>query len=203
MTYQELIDLGITAREQTEPEKCLAYSGQAFIVDPDGAAAFNNYGNTLREMGQPKRAIPFLQHAVILDPEMSTAKFNLAVATTGWNAKRLSAANRNFKEIHSHPNSHATYYPGASQFAMKLIFDPSNGEILGAQGVGKEGVDKRIDVIATAIHGGITAPELADLELAYAPPFGSAKDPVNMLGYIAENLISGLTEIAQWNELDK
>lgn len=81
MTYQELIDLGITAREQTEPEKCLAYSGQAFIVNPDGAAAFNNYGNTLREMGQPQRAIPFLQHAVLLDPSMDTAKFNLAVAT--------------------------------------------------------------------------------------------------------------------------
>jgi rhodanese-related sulfurtransferase len=86
--------------------------------------------------------------------------------------------------------------------ALKLLFDPSSGEILGAQGVGIEGVDKRIDVIATAIRGGITAPELADLELAYAPPFGSAKDPVNMLGYIAENLSSGLVETAQWNQID-
>ena len=128
--------------------------------------------------------------------------FDLAVATTGWNAKRLKVANRPFKEIHTHPNSHATYYPGASQFSLKLLFDPKSGEILGAQGVGKDGVDKRIDVIATAMRGKITAPELADLELAYAPPFGSAKDPVNMLGYIAENVLSGLTEIAQWNELD-
>jgi rhodanese-related sulfurtransferase len=87
--------------------------------------------------------------------------------------------------------------------ALKLLFDPQTGEILGAQGVGIEGVDKRIDVIATAIRGGITAPELADLELAYAPPFGSAKDPVNMLGYIAENLISGLVETAQWNQIDE
>jgi rhodanese-related sulfurtransferase len=117
--------------------------------------------------------------------------FDLAVATTGWNVKRLKAANRPFKEIHTHPNSHATYYPGASQFSLKLIFDPKSGEILGAQGVGKDGVDKRIDVIATAMRGKITAPELADL-----------KDPVNMLGYIAENVLSGLTEIAQWNELD-
>ena len=129
--------------------------------------------------------------------------FDLAVATTGWSAKRLAAAGRAYKEIHTHPNSHATYYPGAVQFSMKLIFDPKTGEILGAQGVGRDGVDKRIDVIATAIRGGITAPELADLELAYAPPFGSAKDAVNMLGYVAENVLNGITEIAQWSELDK
>lgn len=129
--------------------------------------------------------------------------FDLAVATTGWSAKRLAAAGKAFKEIHTHPNSHATYYPGAVQFSLKLIFDPKSGEILGAQGVGRDGVDKRIDVIATAMRGEITAPELADLELAYAPPYGSAKDPVNMLGYVAENVVNGLTEIAQWSELEK
>ena len=80
MTYQELIDLGITYREQTEPEKCLQCFGQAFILEPDSAAAFNNYGNTLREMGHPQRAIPFLQHACLLDPSMTTAQFNLSVA---------------------------------------------------------------------------------------------------------------------------
>ena len=129
--------------------------------------------------------------------------FDLAIATTGWSAKRLAAAGRVFQEVHTHPNSHATYYPGATQMSLKLIFDPKSGEIFGAQGVGRDGVDKRIDVIATAIRGGITAPALADLELAYAPPFSSAKDPVNMLGYIAENVVSGLTEVAQWNELSK
>lgn len=129
--------------------------------------------------------------------------FDLAVATTGWNAKRLAAAGKPFTEIHTHPNSHATYYPGATQFSLKLIFDPNSGEILGAQGVGRDGVDKRIDVIATALRAGVTAPALADLELAYAPPFSSAKDPVNMLGYIAENVISGITETAQWSELNK
>jgi NADPH-dependent 2,4-dienoyl-CoA reductase/sulfur reductase-like enzyme/rhodanese-related sulfurtransferase len=128
--------------------------------------------------------------------------FDLMIATTGWNEKRLSKTNINYKIIHAHPNSHAGYYPDAKQMALKLIFDASSGEILGAQGVGIEGVDKRIDVIATAIRGGITAPELADLELAYAPPFGSAKDPVNMLGYIAENLMSGLTKNAQWHQID-
>jgi NADPH-dependent 2,4-dienoyl-CoA reductase/sulfur reductase-like enzyme/rhodanese-related sulfurtransferase len=128
--------------------------------------------------------------------------FDLMIATTGWNEKRLVAAKRPHLIIHTHPNSHAGYYPDAKQMTLKLIFEPTTGEILGAQGVGIEGVDKRIDVIATAMRGGITAPELADLELAYAPPFGSAKDPVNMLGYIAENMISGLIESSQWNQID-
>ena len=128
--------------------------------------------------------------------------FDLMIATTGWNEKRLAAAGRPHLIIHTHPNSHAGYYPDAKQMTLKLIFEPTTGEILGAQGVGIEGVDKRIDVIATAIRGGITAPELADLELAYAPPFGSAKDPVNMLGYIAENMISGLIESSQWSQID-
>jgi NADPH-dependent 2,4-dienoyl-CoA reductase/sulfur reductase-like enzyme/rhodanese-related sulfurtransferase len=127
--------------------------------------------------------------------------FDLAVATTGWNAKKLRTIGKEFTEIHTHPNSHATYYPGATQFSLKLIFDPKSGEIFGAQGVGRDGVDKRIDVIATALRAGITAHELADLELAYAPPFGSAKDPVNMLGYIADNIVSKSTEIAQWSEI--
>jgi NADPH-dependent 2,4-dienoyl-CoA reductase/sulfur reductase-like enzyme/rhodanese-related sulfurtransferase len=129
--------------------------------------------------------------------------FDLMIATTGWNEKRLKAAGRPHQAIHIHPNSHAGYYPDAKQMTLKLIFDPKSGEILGAQGIGTEGVDKRIDVIATAMRGGITAPELADLELAYAPPFGSAKDPVNMLGYVAENVISGLSKVAQWDEVDQ
>lgn len=129
--------------------------------------------------------------------------FNLAIAATGWNEKRLAASGRTFTSIHTHPNSHAGYYPGAKQMQLKLIFDPTTGEIFGAQGVGTDGVDKRIDVIATAIRAGLTAPELADLELAYAPPFGSAKDPVNMLGYIAENVSTGLVKTAQWSEIDK
>jgi rhodanese-related sulfurtransferase len=126
--------------------------------------------------------------------------FDLMIAATGWNEKRLKAAGREVMVIHTHPNNHAGYYPDAKQIALKLIFDPKTGEILGGQGVGVDGVDKRIDVIATAIRGGITAPELADLELAYAPPFGSAKDPVNMLGYIAENMMSGLLKTAQWSQ---
>jgi NADPH-dependent 2,4-dienoyl-CoA reductase/sulfur reductase-like enzyme/rhodanese-related sulfurtransferase len=129
--------------------------------------------------------------------------FDLMIAATGWNEKRLKAAGRDVMVIHTHPNNHAGYYPDAKQIALKLIFDPKTGEILGGQGVGVDGVDKRIDVIATAIRGGITAPELADLELAYAPPFGSAKDPVNMLGYIAENMASGLLKTAQWDQTEE
>lgn len=128
--------------------------------------------------------------------------FDLAVATTGWNEKRLKAANIEYRAIHTHPGSHAGYYPGAETLSLKLLINPVSGEIYGAQGIGKDGVDKRIDVIATAIRGGLTAPELADLELSYAPPFGSAKDPVNMLGYVAENVVSGLVKTAQWCEID-
>jgi rhodanese-related sulfurtransferase len=112
------------------------------------------------------------------------------------------AQKRAFQAIHTHPGSHAGYYPGSKSMALKLLIDPVTGEILGAQGIGIEGVDKRIDVIATAMRGGITGPELADLELAYAPPFGSAKDPVNMLGYIAENLLSNLVTSVQWHEVE-
>lgn len=127
--------------------------------------------------------------------------FDLTVAVTGWNEKRLLASGRPFVVLHSHPGSHAGYYPGAQTMHLKLVVSP-DGEILGAQGVGRDGVDKRIDVIATAMRGGIRAVELADLELAYAPPFGSAKDPVNMLGYMAENVLSGMTPTIQWHELD-
>ena len=128
--------------------------------------------------------------------------FDLTVATTGWNEKRLIAAKRDYLAIHTHPASHAGYYPGAKGMSIKLLVDRKTQEILGAQAVGSEGVDKRIDVIATAMRGGITAPELADLELAYAPPFGSAKDPVNMLGYIAENVLSGITPTVQWGQVN-
>lgn len=127
--------------------------------------------------------------------------FNIAVASTGWNEKRLRAAGREYIAIHTHPGSHAGYYPGQELMMLKLLVEPGTWRILGAQGVGGDGVDKRIDVIATAMRGGITAPELMDLELAYAPPFSSAKDPVNMLGYIADNLATGSTQTVQWSDV--
>jgi NADPH-dependent 2,4-dienoyl-CoA reductase/sulfur reductase-like enzyme/rhodanese-related sulfurtransferase len=128
--------------------------------------------------------------------------FDLVAATVGWNERRLLTAGRPFRAVHSHPFDHATYYPGATRMAAKLIFDPDNATILGAQIVGRNGVDKRIDVIATAMAAGITADRLADLELAYAPPFSSAKDPVNVLGYMAENVLSGDCDVVDPRELD-
>ena len=176
-------------------EKTDALDGSATLVPLANLA--NRHGRVVADhiAGRQVRPVKTIGTAIV-------KVFDLMIATTGWNEKRLKAAGRAHQSIHTHPNSHAGYYPDAKQMVLKLIFDPKTGEILGAQGIGIEGVDKRIDVIATAIRGNITAPELADLELAYAPPFGSAKDPVNMLGYIAENVISGLVETAQWNEIE-
>lgn len=140
-----------------------------------------------------------------LDGRIGTAIvqiFDLTVAVTGWNENRLRAAGRPYQAIHTHPASHAGYYPGAQPMSLKLLFDPRDGRILGAQAVGGDGVDKRIDVIATAMRGGLTADQLADLELAYAPAYGSAKDPINMLGYIADNLLTDRQRTVQWHELD-
>jgi NADPH-dependent 2,4-dienoyl-CoA reductase/sulfur reductase-like enzyme/rhodanese-related sulfurtransferase len=174
-------------------EKTDALDGSATLVPLANLA--NRHGRVVADhiAGRTTRPIKTIGTAIV-------KVFDLMIAATGWNEKRLKAAGRDLMVIHTHPNNHAGYYPDAKQIALKLIFDPKTGEILGGQGVGIDGVDKRIDVIATAMRGGITAPELADLELAYAPPFGSAKDPVNMLGYIAENMMSGLLKTAQWNE---
>jgi len=177
-------------------EKTDAIDGSSTLVPLANLA--NRHGRVVADhiAGRTTRPVKTIGTAIV-------KVFELAIAVTGWNEKKLATSDRKYKVIHSHPNSHAGYYPGAEQMSLKLIFDAKTGEILGAQGIGKEGVDKRIDVIATAIRGGITAPELADLELAYAPPFGSAKDAINMLGYIAENVMSGLLETAQWSEIDE
>ncbi len=177
-------------------EKTDSLDGSATLVPLANIA--NRHGRVVSDhiAGRKVREVKTIGTAIV-------KVFDLMIATTGWNEKRLATTKRKYKVIHAHPNSHAGYYPDAKQMTLKLIFDSKSGEILGAQGVGIEGVDKRIDVIATAMRGGITAPELADLELAYAPPFGSAKDPVNMLGYIAENILSGLTKNAQWNQIDE
>ena len=129
--------------------------------------------------------------------------FGLQVATVGWNEKRLRATGRPHRVIHTHPGDHAGYYPGAHSMSLKLLVDAETDRILGVQGVGRAGVDKRIDVIATAMTAGITASGLAELELAYAPQFGSAKDPVNMLGYIAENLRDAISRTIQWHQVEQ
>jgi rhodanese-related sulfurtransferase len=127
--------------------------------------------------------------------------FNLSAGCTGANEKSLRKAGIACEALHLHPGSHAGYYPGAEPIAMKILFAPDTGRLLGAQAVGHDGVDKRIDVFATAIKGNMTVQDLAELELAYAPPFGSAKDAVNMAGMAAQNVLAGDVQLAQWDEL--
>jgi len=117
--------------------------------------------------------------------------FNVVAAMTGASEKALRRAGRAFRKIYIHPSHHAGYYPGAEPFSLKLLFDPTHGRVLGAQAVGGAGVDKRIDVLAVAIQAGMTVFDLEEMELAYAPQFGSAKDPVNMAGFVAAGLLRG------------
>ena len=128
--------------------------------------------------------------------------FDLSAASTGASEKILKQNQTPHLVSHTHSDSHATYYPGAELVSIKLIFTPGDGKLLGAQVVGRSGVDKRIDVLATAIRAGMTVFGLEALELAYAPPFSSAKDPVNIAGFVAANMIKGDLEIANWNELE-
>ncbi|MBM6400168.1 FAD-dependent oxidoreductase [Phycicoccus sonneratiae] len=156
----------------------------------------NRQGRVVADVivGRPGADRPVLGTAIV-------GVFGVAAAAVGWNEKRLRAAGRPHRVLHTHPGSHAGYYPGAETIALKLLVDPDTDAILGAQAVGRDGIDKRIDVIATAMTGGLTAGELADLELAYAPQFGSAKDPVNMLGWVDRAVADGDVETVQWHEL--
>ncbi len=176
-------------------EKTDAVSGEQRLVALAGLA--NRHGRLAADaiMGKTIRVRDALGTAVV-------GVMGLSIATTGWNEKLLRRTGRDIRVVHTHPASHTGYYPGAETMSLKLVVDAVTDEILGAQGVGGDGVDKRIDVIATAMAGGLTASELADLELAYAPQYSSAKDPVNMLGYIALNAAEGLTPSIQWHELE-
>lgn len=127
--------------------------------------------------------------------------FGLTAGCTGANEKALRAAGIACEVLHMHPASHAGYYPGAEPIALKVQFAPDTGKLLGAQAVGRDGVDKRLDVFATALKAGMTVHDLAELELAYAPPFGSAKDPVNLAGMAAQNVLAGDVVLAQWHEI--
>ncbi|MDD6308518.1 MAG: CoA-disulfide reductase [Clostridia bacterium] len=128
--------------------------------------------------------------------------YDLTAASVGLTEKAAKAAGYDFESVILSPTSHAGYYPGATTMTMKIVFDKSSLHILGAQIVGYDGVDKRIDVIATAISAGLNANELKDLELAYAPPYSSAKDPVNMAGFIIDNIASGKLKQFHINEMD-
>ena len=128
--------------------------------------------------------------------------FNIVAASTGVNEKTLNRLGIRYEKCYLHPFAHATYYPGATQMTIKLLFSPSNGRILGAQIVGGEGVDKRIDIFATAILAGMSVDDLTHLELAYAPQFSTAKDAVNITGYVASNILVGDSPTAHWDEFE-
>jgi NADPH-dependent 2,4-dienoyl-CoA reductase/sulfur reductase-like enzyme/rhodanese-related sulfurtransferase len=128
--------------------------------------------------------------------------FDLTVSSTGMNEKTLKQKKLPYLKSYTHSYSHATYYPGAERMAIKLLFRPDDGKVYGAQIIGKEGVDKRIDVIATALHGGLNVYDLERLELAYAPPYSSAKDPVNVAGYVAANILKSDLKVVHWDEFN-
>ena len=128
--------------------------------------------------------------------------FDMTVATTGLNEKSATAAGIDYDKTYTYSASHATYYPRAAQMSIKALWDKKTLKIIGAQIVGFDGVDKRMDVLATAIRLGAKITDLTTLELCYAPPFGSAKDPVNMLGFVAENIVSGKLKQFFWHDVE-
>ena len=172
-----------------------AIDGEGVIVSMAGLA--NRHGREVADaiVGAPVVAAPAMGTGIV-------GVLGVTVAMTGWSERRALGAGRRIRVVHTHPMHHAGYYPGAAQLAMKLVVDADDDRILGAQVVGRDGADKRIDVIATAMAGGITASALARLELAYAPQYASAKDPINLLGYVADNIRDGRTRTVQWHELD-
>ena len=179
-------------------EKTDAVGGDGALVTMAGLA--NRHGRAAADSiaGRPDAAEPAVGTGIV-------GVFDLTVAMVGWNERRLVAAGRVHRIVHTHPSSHAGYIPGAEPMAIKLLIDADTDAILGAQIVGGSaaggGVDKRIDVIATAMAAGLGASALSRLELAYAPQYGSAKDPINQLGYVADNLLHGSSRSVQWHEL--
>jgi len=127
--------------------------------------------------------------------------FDLTVATTGASEKQLDRAQMKYKTVMTHSSSHAGYYPGALPITIKTLFDPQSGRLFGAQAVGYDGVDKRIDLMATVVRSGGTIFDLTEIEHAYAPPYSSAKDPVNIAGFVAENVFSGRSRHVHWQDV--
>ncbi|EPA8367150.1 FAD-dependent oxidoreductase [Vibrio fluvialis] len=128
--------------------------------------------------------------------------FDLAVASTGKNEKQLKRAGIEYEKVYVHTASHASYYPGAEVVSFKMLFDPTSGKIFGAQAVGKDGIDKRIDVMAVAQRAGMTVEQLQHLELTYAPPYGSAKDVINQAAFVATNIMKGDAKAIHFDEID-
>jgi NADPH-dependent 2,4-dienoyl-CoA reductase/sulfur reductase-like enzyme/rhodanese-related sulfurtransferase len=176
-------------------EKTSAFTGQGQQIWLANLA--NRHGRLVADViaGEPVEVRAAIGTGII-------GAFGMAVSITGMNEKQATKLGVNFEITHLHPGSHAGYYPGAERVSLKVLFDKTTGKILGAQGVGLDGIDKRIDVIATAIYAGLTVQDLMNLELAYAPAFGSAKDAINQAGYVGDNVFTGKTENVQWHEIE-
>ena len=200
----EMGAIKVDAHHRTNDPNVFAIGDATETRTTDGQAAFiplagpaNRQGRLVADViaGRETRVPTSLGTAIL-------GVFGLQVAATGRNERVLHQLGREVRVIHTHPLNHAGYHPGATTLRLKLIVDPATDEILGAQAIGAEGADKRIDVIATAMRAGLKASDLIDLDLSYAPQFGSAKDPVNMLGYINANQHSGESKTIQWHEVD-
>lgn len=177
-------------------EKTSLLTGQTQMIWLANLA--NRHGRLVADViaGEKVEARPSIGTGII-------GAYGMAAALTGLTEGLAKRMNIPHQIIHLHPGSHAGYYPGAERMSLKVLFDPETGKILGAQGIGRDGVDKRMDVIATAIYAGLTIDDLMNLELSYAPAFGSAKDAINQTGYVGNNVRSGKTANIQWHELEK
>lgn len=192
--YQRTTDPAIYAVGDVA-EKVDAVTGESKLVSLAGLA--NRHGHAVANHIAGVESVP-------ATPALGTSIVSfdgLAAAALGMNEKTAKRLGKKVRIVHTHPANHAAYYPGAQTMRLKLLVDPETDLILGAQGVGGEGVDKRMDVIATAMFAGVTASQLAQLELSYDPQHGSAKDPINMLGYVNRNIAEGLTSVAEWHEV--
>jgi NADPH-dependent 2,4-dienoyl-CoA reductase/sulfur reductase-like enzyme/rhodanese-related sulfurtransferase len=177
-------------------EKTSAFTGQGQQIWLANLA--NRHGRLVADViaGEPVEVRPAIGTGII-------GAFGMALSITGISEKQAVKLGIKPEIIHLHPGSHAGYYPGSERVSLKVLFDKATGKILGAQGVGLDGIDKRIDVIATAIYAGLTVQDLMNLELAYAPAFGSAKDAINQAGYVGDNVYTGKTENVQWHEIEQ
>lgn len=203
LTLSEGGGIAVDEYQRTSNPHIFALGDAAEKVDHNSGASSlvplaqtaNRHGRLVADVisGRDLKALPVLGTAIV-------GLFGMQAAAVGWNERVARNTAKNIRVVHVHPANHAGYYPGASQLNLKLVIDADTDLILGAQAVGMEGADKRIDVIATAMRGGLTASDLVDLELAYAPQFGSAKDPVNIAGMVADNMARG-EKTVQWNEV--
>ena len=177
-------------------EKTSAFTNEGQMIPLANLA--NRHGRLVADViaGEKVSARPSIGTGII-------GAYGMAAAVTGLTEAMAQRLGIKHQVIHLHPGSHAGYYPGAERVSLKVLFEPETGRLLGAQGIGFEGVDKRIDVIATAIYAGLTIDDLMNLELSYAPAFGSAKDAINQTGYVGNNVREGKTPNIQWYEVEK